>query len=240
MSYNPAQPYTSQRAPVAADNLVATSQPLAVQAGLDALRRGGNAADAALAAAITLTIVEPTGNGIGSDAFALIWQDGKLHGLNASGRSPAGWQRDHFAKYSQMPQFGWDTVTVPGAVSAWVEVSKKFGRLPFADLFSDAIDYAKQGFPVGPITAHLWQNVEAECARQTGFAEHFLPAPKAGNRFMRPDAARSLGLIADTGGDAFYRGELAERIASTAKQDNALLTVNDLDMHRADWVTQSR
>ena len=237
MTYDPTQAYPSQRAPVAADNLVATSQPLAVQAGLDAMRRGGNAADAALAAAITLTIVEPTGNGIGSDAFALIWQDGKLHGLNASGRSPAGWQREHFKQYTQMPKFGWDTVTVPGAVSAWVEVSKKFGRLDFSQLFESAIGYAEQGFPVGPVTAHLWQNVESECANHTGFAAHFLPAPKAGQRFLRPDAARSLALIAETQGEAFYRGELAERIAATAAQDNALLQMTDLDAHQADWVT---
>ena len=237
MSYNAKLAYPSQRSPVAADNLVATSQPLAVQSGLDALRRGGNAADAALAAAITLTIVEPTGNGIGADAFALIWQDGKLHGLNASGRSPAAWSREHFNQYNEMPMFGWDTVTVPGAVSAWVEVSKKFGRLPFPELFEHAIHYAEHGFPVGPITANLWQNVEPDCAKQTGFAEHFLPAPKAGQRFFRPAAAHSLKRIAESSGDAFYRGELTAKIAASAATDGAVINAHDFENHTADWVT---
>ena len=236
MSYDPVQAYPSQRSPVAADNMVASSQPLAVQAGLEALRRGGNAADAALATAITLTIVEPTGNGIGSDAFALIWAEGKLHGLNASGRAPAAWQREHFNQYERMPMFGWDSVTVPGAVSAWVEISKKFGRLDFRDLFDSAIHYANIGFPVGAITAKLWQNVEPDCAKQTGFAEHFLPPPAAGQRFLRPAAGLSLEQIASTDGDAFYRGELSDKIIATAQHDRALLAAQDLDAHRADWV----
>lgn len=237
MSYDPTQAYSSQRSPVAAGNLVATSQPLAVQAGLDALRRGGNAADAALAAAITLTIVEPTGNGIGADAFALIWHKGKLHGLNASGRAPAAWTPEYFKQYAEMPTFGWDAVTVPGAVSAWVAVSEKFGRLAFQDLFAAAIDYANRGFPVGPVTSALWQNVEKNCAKQTGFAEHFLPAPKAGELFKRPDAARTLQAIAESNGDAFYRGGIAEKMVQTAACDGGALTLDDLQSHRADWVT---
>ncbi|MEM7467996.1 MAG: gamma-glutamyltransferase [Pseudomonadota bacterium] len=237
MTYNSAQPYHSQRSPVAAGNLVATSQPLAVQAGLDALKRGGNAADAAIAAAITLTIVEPTGNGIGADAFALIWENGKLHGLNASGHSPAAWTPEHFKNYKAMPIFGWDTVTVPGAVSAWQCVSEKFGRLPFSELFHAAVDYAERGFPVGPITAKLWQNVEQECAQQTGFAEHFLPAPKAGERFVRADAARSLTKIAESNGRAFYQGELAEQIVVIAEKDEARLALDDLATHKSEWVS---
>src|SRR5215470_19433673 len=123
-------PYHSQRMPVLARNVVATSQPLAAQAGLSMLMKGGNAVDAALATAITLTVVEPTGNGIGSDAFAIIWDGGKLHGLNSSGRSPAAWTRERFRGLSSMPERGWETVTVPGAVAAWAALARRFGTLP--------------------------------------------------------------------------------------------------------------
>ena len=133
-------PYPSNRSPVFARNIVATSQPLAVQAGISALRRGGNAADAAVATAITLTVVEPNNNGIGSDAFALIHDGKNLHGLNASGRTPAALTAERFAGLDKMPQWGWEAVTVPGAVSAWVAISERFGKLPFVDLFEDAIN----------------------------------------------------------------------------------------------------
>jgi len=126
-------PYPSQRMPVLAKNVVATSQPLAAQAGLQALAKGGNAVDAAIAAAITLTVVEPTSNGIGSDAFAILWDGEKLVGLNASGRAPKGWTPDRFKGQSAMPLHGWDAATVPGCVSAWVALSQRFVRLPFAD-----------------------------------------------------------------------------------------------------------
>ena len=149
-------PYTSQRMPVLASNIVATSQPLAAQAGLRMLLKGGNAIDAALAAAATLTVVEPTSNGIGSDAFALVWDGGKLHGLNASGRSPAAWNPKRFAGRSAIPNRGWDSVTVPGCVSAWRMLSERFGKLPFADLFEPAIRYAADGFLVSPTIARLW------------------------------------------------------------------------------------
>ena len=137
-------PYRSQRMPVYAHNVVATSQPLAAQAGIDVLRRGGNAVDAAVATAITLTVVEPTSNGIGGDAFALIWDGERLHGLNSSGRAPAAWSPERFAGRPQMPAHGWDTVTVPGAVAAWKALSEKFGRLRFETLFESAIRYAGQ------------------------------------------------------------------------------------------------
>src|SRR5689334_19722662 len=123
-------PYPSQRMPILARNAVATSQPLAAQAGLSMLYKGGNAADAAIAGAITLTVVEPTSNGIGSDAFAILWDGTKLHGLNASGRSPEAWAPDRFKGKTAMPSKGWDAVTVPGAVSAWVALSDRFRKLP--------------------------------------------------------------------------------------------------------------
>src|SRR5690606_8829293 len=149
-------PHLSRRLPVLAANVVATSQPLAAQAGLRMLLAGGNAVDAALAAAITLTVVEPVMNGIGGDAFALVWDQGKLHGLNASGRAPQAWTPEYFQGLKAMPDLGWGTVTVPGQVAGWAELSSRFGKLPFSDLFEPAIAYAEQGFPLSPTIARQW------------------------------------------------------------------------------------
>ncbi|NRB36396.1 MAG: gamma-glutamyltransferase family protein [Rhodobacteraceae bacterium] len=230
--------YPSRRSAVAADNIVSTSHPLAAQAGLSMLARGGNAVDAALAAAITLTVVEPTGNGIGSDAFAIVWDGSELHGLNASGRSAAGWRAERFAGRDTMPFRGWETVTVPGAVSSWVALSDRFGKLAFETLFEPAIGYASDGFPVSPIIATLWQRAEEQLGDQPGFADTFLPggrAPKAGEYFRSPGHARTLQLIAETKGRAFYEGEIAEEIAAFAKAHDAALTVADLAAHQPDW-----
>ena len=153
------QPYASRRQPILARNVVATSQPLATQAGIAMLHAGGNAIDAALATAITLTVVEPCSNGLGSDLFALVWNDGELTGLNASGRAPAAWNPAYFAGQTAMPRAGWDTVTIPGAVSGWVALSQRFGKLPFADLFAPAIRYARDGYAVSPIVADKWAKV---------------------------------------------------------------------------------
>jgi gamma-glutamyltranspeptidase/glutathione hydrolase len=136
-------PYPSIRQPILAANCVATSQPLAAQAGLAMLAKGGNAVDAAIATAVALTVVEPVTNGIGSDAFAIVASGGALVGLNASGRSPAGWTEARFADQRSMPATGWDSVTVPGAVSAWVTLHKRFGRLPFQTLLEPAIGHAR-------------------------------------------------------------------------------------------------
>ena len=230
-------PYPSARSPVCAANVVATSQPLATQAGLDALRRGGNAVDAALAAAITLTVVEPNNNGLGSDAFCILWDGNELVGLNASGRAPGAWTRKRFRGRNAMPRLGWDSVTVPGAVSAWVALSGRFGRLPFADLFEAAGHYARDGFQVGPKSAHYWRLAAQGRDRYPEFVRHFLPAPEAGSLVRRPDLARSLAAIAESHGESFYRGELAERMARTAREDGGALSLADLAAHRADWVT---
>src|SRR6218665_814554 len=155
MQFQYSSPYASARSPVFARNMVAASQPLATQAGLRMLLAGGNAVDAVLAAAITLVVVEPTGNGLGSDAFAIVWDGSELHGLNASGRSPEAWSPQRFAGLSSMPQRGWESVTVPGTVSAWVDLSRRFGKLPFETLFGPAIDYAENGFPLSPILPHF-------------------------------------------------------------------------------------
>ena len=234
--YDPNLPYRSARAPVAAANLVATSQPLAVQAGLRAMQQGGNAMDAALAAAITLTVVEPNNNGLGSDAFCILWDGAEVVGLNASGRSPAGWTAERFRGLQKMPELGWDSVTVPGAVSSWVKLSGRYGRLAFADLFESAIEYAEGGFLVGPETAFYWQLLESHYAGFAAFAEHFLPAPRAGQLFKRPDLARSLRLIAETKGAAFYQGELAEAMVAASDAQGGCLSMQDLAAHAADWV----
>ena len=231
-------PYPSRRSAVLADNLVATSQPLAAQAGLAMLHRGGNAVDAALAAAIALTVVEPTGCGLGSDAFAILWDGTALHGLNASGRSPATWEEERFAGLDAMPERGWESVTVPGAVSAWVALSERFGTLPFATLFEPAVGLAERGFPVSPLIATQWANGAATLAGQPGFAAHFLPdgrAPLAGERFVNPGLAATLRAVAETRGEAFYRGALAERIAAAAAAHGAALSAADLDAHESDW-----
>ena len=238
MHFPSTSPYPSRRSVVLADNMVATSQPLAAQAGLAILERGGNAVDAALAAAMVLTIVEPTGNGLGSDGFAILWDGTELHGLNASGRSPAAWTPERFARYENFPERGWESVTVPGAVGGWVALSKRFGRLPFADLFEPAIRYAEDGFIVSPVIATLWANGAKELYDQPGFADHFMPGgrtPRAGERFVNPKAAATLRRIASTEGEAFYRGELAEKIAADAARHGGALTVDDMAANAPDW-----
>jgi len=231
-----ADDYLSLRQPVYAKNVVATSQPLASMAGARMLLNGGNAVDAALAAAITLTVVEPTSNGIGSDAFAILWDGSSLKGLNASGRSPAGWTPERFANREEMPTRGWDAVTVPGAVSAWVELSTNHGKLPFKELFQPAIAYARDGYPVSPVIAEGWQRAAAVLKNEPGFAETFTPAPKAGETFRCEAMAKTLETIAETHGEAFYRGELAERILAFSDQCGGTMSKQDLAEHTADWV----
>jgi gamma-glutamyltranspeptidase / glutathione hydrolase len=229
--------YPSRRSPVLARNVMATSHPLATQAGIAMLLRGGNAVDAALAAAITLVVVEPTGNGLGSDAFCILWDGEKLHGLNASGKSPACWLRKRFIGDS-MPLMGWDSVTVPGAVSAWADLSRKFGKRPFAELFGTAVEYADRGFPVTPVIAEQWRRGAEVLHDQPGFAACFLPegrTPAAGEIFQNQGLADSLRLIAETHGEAFYRGELASRIADHARAHGAVLDEADLAAHRNEW-----
>ncbi|KTB55869.1 hypothetical protein AO063_29035 [Pseudomonas fluorescens ICMP 11288] len=153
-------PYPSQRQSVfARRGMVAASQPLAAQAGIEIMQKGGNAIDAAIATAAALTVVEPTGCGLGGDAFALVWCKGQLHGLNGNGHAPAALSIEAVkaAGHQQMPLYGWTSVTVPGCPSAWAELSKRFGKLPFADLLQPAISLARDGFPLSPVVAHQWQ-----------------------------------------------------------------------------------
>ncbi len=218
---------------------VATSQPLAAQAGLSVLQAGGNAIDAAIATAITLTVVEPNMNGIGSDAFAILWDGTQLHGLNAAGRAPAAWTPAHFAHHASMPVRGWDAITVPGCVSAWVALSRRFGRLPFARLFQDALYYAREGFAVSPITAANWAKQAEELSAWPDFARDFMPdgrAPQAGERFRLAGQADTLADIADTAGESFYRGRLARQMAAHAMAQGGALTEADLAAHQPEWV----
>jgi gamma-glutamyltranspeptidase/glutathione hydrolase len=233
-------PYPSQRMPVFARNVVATSQPLAAQAGLRMLLRGGNAVDAALASAIALTVVEPTSNGIGSDAFAMVWDGKELFGLNGSGRSPEAWSANRFAGRSRMPQLGWDAATVPGAVDLWSTLSRRFGRLPFPDLFEPAIDYAQHGFIVAPITAEKWSHTPELYRDFPDFAATFLPggrAPHPGELFRPPGFTQTLKLLAETHGESLYRGELAKRIVSFSQKTGGCFSEKDLAGHRTEWVT---
>jgi gamma-glutamyltranspeptidase/glutathione hydrolase len=219
-------------------NVVCTSQPLAAQAGLRMLAEGGSAVDAAIATAITLTVVEPVSNGIGSDAFAIVWDGRRLHGLNASGRSPAGWTPEYFGG-NAVPALGWNSVTVPGAVSAWAELHAKFGRLPFEKLFEPAISYGRKGFLVSPTVAEQWAAQAPLFKDQPGFAEAFLPAgraPKPGELFRFSDHAATLEHIAATNGEAFYRGEVAAKLEANALANGGVMRADDLAAHRADWV----
>ncbi len=238
--------YASRRSPVFARNVVSTSHPLAAQAGVRMLQAGGNAVDAAIAAAAVMTIVEPCSNGLGSDAFCILWDGKELHGLNASGSAPQAWTPEYFeSKYGKEaqtpPKRGWDSVTAPGAVSAWVALSQRFGKLPFADLLAPAIDTAERGYAVPVIVQQKWVNAAAlpEITSQPGFAQAFLPngrAPHVGELFRFPDAARTLRLIAQTKGEAFYRGEVAAALAAHARENGGALTAADMAAYQPEWV----
>ncbi len=240
-------PFTSQRMPVMACNgIVATSQPLAAQAGLSMLQRGGNAVDAAIATAVALTVLEPTSNGIGGDAFALVWDGTRLHGLNGSGRSPAALNPDALRQqgHTKMPVDGWTPVTVPGAPAAWDDLHRRFGRLSLDEIMAPAIAYAQEGYPVSPIVAHYWGKaanrflplVDPACA---GWRETFTTngqTPRAGQRWASPDHAKTLKTIAKRGARDFYEGELAEKIVAFAQATEGLLNIDDLAAHQSSWV----
>ena len=239
--------YASRRSPVFARNIVATSHPLAAQAGLRMLAAGGNAVDAAIATAAAMTIVEPCSNGLGSDAFCILWDGQALHGLNASGPAPAAWTRAYFtrkhgAAATAPPTRGWDAVTVPGAVAGWVALSQRFGKLPFADLMAPAAEIAERGYAVPVIVQQKWTLASkvAELTAGPGFADTFLPRgrpPAVGERFTMPHAARALRLIGQTRGEAFYRGEIAQAISAWSAANGGAMTAADLAGYQPEWVT---
>ena len=232
-------PYPSQRSPVLGRHVVAASHGLAAQAGLRILDQGGTAVDAAIAAAATLTVVEPTMNGIGGDLFALVWDGAELRGLNASGRAPRAWSLERFAGRKAMPDLGWDAVTVPGAVSGWMALAERFGTMSLGSLLAPAIAYARDGFAVTPRVAALWAEAPARYAAFAEFGRVFLPegkAPEAGSWMTLPDAAETLAEIAASSGASFYEGHLARRIADAARSEGGAMTLADLAEHRASWV----
>lgn len=242
------QPYPSARRPVfGRRGMVAASQPLAAQAGLQAIVRGGNAVDAALCTAIALTVLEPTSNGLGSDAFAFVWANGALYGLNASGRAPAAASAARLRGQGlhAVPHFGWEPVTVPGAVSGWAALHERFGRLKWRELFESAITYAEQGYPVPPVLASNWR-AAANAYRPVflgpefaGWFPTFAPdgrGPRPGEVVTLPDHARSLRILAEEGASAFYSGELAQAITRFSTETGGRLNAADLAAHTPSWV----
>ncbi|OCA82425.1 gamma-glutamyltransferase [Bacillus sp. FJAT-27225] len=241
-------PFSSRRmATVARNGMVATSQPLAAQAGLQILQQGGNAIDAAIATAACLTVVEPTSNGIGGDAFALVWTKGELHGLNASGPAPQSLSIEILKElgYEKMPVMGWIPVNVPGIPSAWAVLSEGFGRLPLTEVLKPAIEYARNGYPISPILGKYWAKAfQAYKARATGpeFEEWFRvfapdgKAPEIGEMWKSEDHAKTLQEIAETNAESFYRGKLAEKIAAASIEQGGFLRKEDLASYRPEWV----
>lgn len=241
-------PYASQRmATYGRKGMVATSQPLAAQAGLDILKKGGNAIDAAIATAACLTVVEPTSNGIGGDAFALVWIKDKLHGLNASGCTPQSISREAVkaAGHEAMPTYGWTPVTVPGVPAAWAELSERFGKLPLPDVLQPAIDYAENGYPLSPTLAKYWKiaydKFKQKCQGEEfqAWFETFAPdgrAPQVGEIWKSAAHAQTLRAIAETKAESFYRGELAEKIDAHAQKFGGYLRKEDLVRFKAKWV----
>ncbi|PIT79214.1 gamma-glutamyltransferase [Limnohabitans sp. JirII-29] len=245
MNFNFNNPYTSTRLPVFARNVVSTSHPLAAQAGLRMLWQGGNAVDAAIAAAAAITLTEPVSNGLGSDAFCILWDGKELHGLNASGRAPQTWtpeyfQRKYGADAKTPPKRGFDSVTVPGAVASWVAMSERFGKLPFEDLLQPAIEIAERGYLLPVVVQQKWAAATPELQGLPGFAQNFLPwgrAPHVGELFKFPAAAKGLRAIAQTKGAAFYGGEIAHAIEKFAAANGGSITARDFADYKAEWVT---
>ena len=239
-------PYVSRRTAVFANRgMVATSQPLAAQAGLSVLQAGGNAIDAAIATAAALTVVEPTANGIGGDAFALVWHGGKLHGLNASGPAPASLTLKIMtdAGHTSMPKYGPLPVTVPGAPAAWAALAQRFGRLPLTTSMARAVELARDGFPVSPMVAFAWQQA-TRLFREELKAPYFQPwfdtfaperAPHPGEVWRSAGHAATLESIAQTNAASFYTGALAEKIALCVQAAGGHLHVDDMARFAVDW-----
>ncbi|CAM3901997.1 gamma-glutamyltransferase family protein [Alkalicoccus chagannorensis] len=241
-------PYPSRRqVTYGRSGMVATSQPLAAQAGLDVLKEGGNAVDAAIATAAALTVVEPTSNGIGSDAFALVWMDDKLYGLNGSGQAPAALSMEALKAQgiSEIPKFGWTPVTVPGTPKAWAALSERFGRLSLSETLAPAVRLARDGFPLSPTLARFWKRA-AENFRQAlqgpefqGWFDTFTPdgrIPEAGEMWRSEGHAHTLEEIGRTNGESFYTGALADQIDAFSREHQAFLRKSDLEAYEPEWV----
>lgn len=232
----------------ARNGMVATSQPLAAQAGLEIIRNGGNAVDAAVATAACLTVVEPTSNGIGGDAFALVWKKDRLSGLNSSGPAPEKITIDKIKQrgFNEIPETGWIPVTVPGVPAAWASLVSKHGRLTLKEVLQPAIDYASNGYPVSPTTGKYWKyafrkykkTLKGEEFKEwfNTFAPHGR-APEIGETWNSQDHARTLEAIADSNAEIFYRGRLAEEIGDFSEKYGGFLSADDLARYYPEWVT---
>ncbi|MFC4653427.1 gamma-glutamyltransferase [Rheinheimera marina] len=240
--------FASRSEVIAPHAMAATSQPLATQIALDVMKQGGTAVDAAIAANAALGLMEPTGNGIGGDLYAIVW-DGKtkqLYGLNASGRSPKGLSFKQLQKelkkqnLTELPPYGMLPISVPGAVDGWFELHQKFGKLPMQQILQPAINYAEQGFPVSELIAYYWDRSVPKLSVQPGdFKGTFTingKAPAKGELFKNPDLANTYKAIAAGGRDAFYKGDIAKRIDSFMKANGGYLRYDDLASHQSDWV----
>ncbi len=228
---------------IAQNGMACTSQPLATQVAIDILKRGGNAIDAAIAANAVLGLVEPTGNGIGGDLFAIIWdaKTEKLYGLNASGRSPKSLNVEYFRDngYKKIPSFGPLPVSVPGCVDGWFEMHNKFGSMKMSEILKPAIDYANNGFPVTELIAYYWKRNAGILKEYPNFSKVFMPngkTPAKGEIFRNPYLANTLKKIAKGGRNAFYKGDIAKTIARYMKENGGFLSYNDLATHRSEWV----
>lgn len=241
-------PYPTIRIPVFARNVVSTSHPLAAQAGLRMLLKGGSAVDAVIAAAAAITLVEPVSCGLGGDAFAIVWDGKTLQGLNASGYAPKAWDIDYFKKkygvdvngLAKAPKRGVDAITVPGVVAGWAALHERYGNLPFAELMEPAIEIAERGYSVPPVVAQKWAAAVPELKNQPGFANTFMPegrAPKVGERFVFKDAAQTLRKIGESLGRDLYEGETAEKLVAFIREHGGVHTLEDFREYRPEWVT---
>ncbi len=229
---------------IAPHGMAATSQPLATQIALDILRAGGSAVDAAIAANAALGLMEPTGNGIGGDLFAIVWdaQKKELTGLNASGRAPMAMTLEYFQEngIEKIPPFGPLPVSVPGAVDGWYELHGRYGRLPMKAILAPTIEYARDGFPVSEVIAYYFQSNKKRIGHYPGFAETYMPGgdvPKKGEMFRNPRLANTLEAIAEKGRDEFYKGDIARKIDAYMAEQGGLLSYDDLAAHTSEWVT---
>lgn len=228
---------------IATHGMACTSQPLATQAAIDILKSGGNAIDAAIAANAVLGLVEPTGNGIGGDLFAIVWdaKSSKIYGLNASGRSPKSLSLKYFLdnNYTKIPATGPLPVSVPGCVDGWFELHNKFGSISMKEILEPAIRYAREGFPLTELIAFYWQSNARYLSRFPNFADIYMPggkAPKKGEIFKNPALANTLEKIGNEGRDVFYKGEIAKTISNFMKEQGGFLSYEDLASHSAEWV----
>ena len=234
----------STRSEVISQNgMVATSHPLASQIGVDILQNGGNAIDAAIAANAALGLMEPTGNGIGGDLFAIVWieNEKKLYGLNASGRSPEGLSLEYFKEndFKSIPAYGPLPVSVPGCVDGWFELHEKFGKIKMRDILSPTIKYAEDGFPVSELVSYYMKNASNNFKEYPNFKETYYindSTPKKGQIFKNPDLAKTLRVIAKKGKKGFYEGEVANSIANFIQDQGGFLSYDDLKNHKSEWI----